>query len=30
VGAIGVSGADAHGEEDIAHDAAIRASARAG
>jgi glc operon protein GlcG len=30
VGAIGVSGADAHGEEDIAHDAAIRASAQAG
>ena len=30
VGAIGVSGADAHGEEDIAHAAATRASALAG
>ena len=30
VGAIGVSGADAHGEEDIAHAAATRASTLAG
>jgi uncharacterized protein GlcG (DUF336 family) len=30
VGAIGVSGADAHGEEDIARASATRASALAG